>query len=992
MKRNILATFLACLVFVLPLAGGDFAGVGVAGAEPGTLYKPQDIDNARRNLERHEWAQRIVSGWKESVAFAVEQDREFFEELIPELTLGSSYTNGCPACVDPGLNRATGNLHWRVSDPDRLTCANCGTVFPNPEYPETGVLELPRMEQIITYYQTPGERALPADATDTERAEHAMLGVSNLPTMVSMSSLIRYYRAQWAWEQVLTLAKLYAVTGEIGYAERSLWILDRFARVFPNYLYKSYIGSYADWPPAEVAAGMGDPAAPRGGRFPPGAVRHAYGLKRQHTGSDAKGEYSTLYNGFWGAGRLHTHGKGSDSGPLLNMIIAYDLVRGACYPDGRSLADEAVHRRIVEDLIDAGCADVEHWDDLSNKGVTSRSVSAAAGALLKQPERIRRGLDGFREVLRTRYHFDGFYSESPGYAAHNFSNMCELPDLLLGYSDPPGYRPQDGPRMDDFNPFRHGHFSLALESMVRQLGPGNRLPVIGDTHHHSTISPLYAEILAARLGGPYAGLLETITGKPLSEWGSEYSLWYRAPDLQAREEIQLPLRTEWFPGWHVAVLRGGRQASNTALFLNGNEHQRTLRTGHRQNDILSLSYYAFGEEMAADRGYFSGSGHRTPDGRNGQIWTSGTLSHNLVVVDEADQARSQCGSNLELFGLAPGVEVVQARAPAVYPQCDDYRRTCAMVQTPDGGHYVVDLFRVTGGKSHHYTFHSNGTLADLKPAEPEPQPVDLSDAWSLWVKRPRAVAPQTPYTFTWRHNEVNLDLVMLNTSDTVGRIVVTDAPGWRNHTEAARGRPPVQQILVENRARDDAATLATQYAAVIVSYQSDASPVIAARLLANDAKTGVIAVEVQLAGRTDYIVSTMDQERRRYGPVTVAGRFALATVDGEGRGVQGYLLAGGELVCGELKISLPEANTTLKVRSVSERTFHLAERLPPGAVDVGAYLLASGPMPMSEKASRPGTGFEIESFTADTITVCDYPVVECDEVEVLHSGWLCPQH
>ncbi|MFO7905234.1 MAG: hypothetical protein ACQESR_07990 [Planctomycetota bacterium] len=360
-------------------------------------------------------------------------------------------------------------------------------------------------------------------------------------------------------------------------------------------------------------------------------------------------------------------------------------------------------------------------------------------------------------------------------------------------------------------------------------------------------------------------------------------------------------------------------------------------------------------------------------------------------MDEADQARNQCGSNLELFGAAPGVEVVEASAFAAYPQCDDYRRTCVMIQAPDGRNYAVDLFRVTGGKTHQYAFHANGSLADLKPARPAPQPVDLSDAWSLWVERPRAVTPKTPHTFTWRYHETSLDLMMLNTIDTVQRIIITDAPGWRNHREAARGRPPVQQILVENRARDDAAMLTTQYAAVIVPYQSDASPVVAARLLANDAETGVIAVEVRLAGRTDYIVSTMDQEQRRYGPVTVAGRFALVSVDDEGRAIQGYLLAGGELECGELKIRLPEPSTTLKVRSVSDRTFQLAERLPSGAAGAGGYLLARGPVPMSETAPRPRTGFEIESSKADSITVRDYPVVECDEVDVLHSSWRGPK-
>ena len=105
--------------------------------------------------------------------------------------------------------------------------------------------------------------------------------------------------------------------------------------------------------------------------------------------------------------------------------------------------------------------------------------------------------------------------------------------------------------------------------------------------------------------------------------------------------------------------------------------------------------------------------------------------------------------------------------------------------------------------------------------------------------------------------------------------------------------------------------------------------------------------------------------------------------------MSGYLLAGTRLACGELEISLPAPSTTRKVRSASGRTFHLAARLPPGAAAAGGYLLADGPVPRSDKAPRPRTGFEIESATADSITVRDYPVVACDEVEVLHSSWLC---
>jgi hypothetical protein len=954
-------------------------------AQPRTLYKPRDIENARENALRHGWARSIVASWERGTEFAMKQDRDFFVALIPDLTPGTTYGQNCPACVGvKSLEGETGLFGWSIDSPDQVKCSRCGTVFPNDEYPETGVLECPHMGQSFTYYQPPAERALEPDATPQQRREHALLGLSQRPQMTSLSSLIRMRKIGWAWGQALALAKLYAVTEQVEYAERVAWILNRFAEVYPNYLYHSYDGSYADWPPSEVAANLGDPATPRGGRFAPGVVRHAYGL---HEYSDDGGQYSTLYNGFWGAGRLATHGKGSDAGPLLSITVAYDLTRDARYQDGTPVYDEQMHQRILDDLIISGCSDMECWDDLSNKGVATLSLSAAVGALLLDPAHTHRALNGFRKMMSDRYHFDGFYSESPGYAEHNFGNVRELPDLLYGYSDPPDYQPEDGSRVEDFNPFEMGHFNLALLAMVRQLAPGNRLPTIGDTFFDTTISPLYAEVLAARLGGPYAGLLETIQGKSLPDWGSEYSLWYRDPDLVAGQQEQMPLRSEWFPGWHVGVLRGSSQDNDTALFFNGNEHRWTISSGHRQPDILSISHYAFGQELASDRGYFSGSNQLTADGRPGQAWTASTMSHNLVVVDEQRQNTMQCGSNLELFGATPGVEVIQASGYAVYPQCDDYRRTCAMIRTPDGGHYVVDFFRVTGGQTHQYSFHCNGEMVHLNPSEPAPEPTELSAVWSRWLENPRAVIPTSPYTFTWQQQNVNLDLLMLNTTDSVDRIIIADAPGWRRAVTSEWDKPPIQQILVEKRG-DEGMPLTTQYAAVIVPYTTEASPVLSARLLHSDDETGAMAVEVRFADRTDYIVSALDQEERSYGPITASAQFAVVSVDAQDQVVQAYLLAGTTLRCGQTELSLPQPSTTLTVTSVSDRTFTLAEALPTDLAPAGTYLLADGPRALTEELPRPRTGFEIESTTTNSVTVRDYPVLECDEITVLHSAWL----
>ena len=960
-------------------------GSSVVSAGPRTLYKEKDILNARENVERYPWAQEIVEAWKQDVAFTMSHERGELDAIVPEISAATHYNLTCPACVGKQSRMGRAKFRWAgPEDPDVVMCRACGTEFPHADYPETGRLELPRMGQTITYYETPEERAHPGD-----RANYAFTTAPGQSMMTSLSGLARLSRARWGTGQALTLAKLYAVTNEIAYAERAAWFLERFVQVYPDYLWRTYRGFYVDLPPAEVAANIGKHGG--GGQFPPEAVRHAYLPK-----IDPETGLARFDNGFWGGGRLEDHA--NDYSWLLGLTVAWDLVRDATYPDGHPLLDDEANGRIRDDLLVPACVDWEHWGAVHNKGMGYFALTAAIGVLLEQPERIRHALAGFNRMLAERYQFDGFYTDTPGYGIYNFGQLRPLPDILLGYSDPPGYQPEAGDRLESLNLYDVGQYQLVIQANLRMLAPANRLPIVADTKHFEELSLDFVDFLAARQGGGYAGMLERAQGASLSEKGTEYSLWYRAHDLVVSEEpADLPLRTEWFPGWHVAVLRGGRKENDTALYMTGHEHRRTLHTGHEHPDILGLSYYAYGRELASDRGYYSGDGALAPDRPvGGQYWTKSTASHNLVLVDEKCQPSGPgVGSNLELFGVAPGIEVVQASGHNVYPQCDEYRRTTAQVKRSDGHTYMVDFFRVRGGENHKYCFNSNGQMVGMQPSQPAPESVELPEPWDEWaytgwVKNPRSVIPESPYTFNWKSGDVGLDLLLLNDRSTIDRILIVDAPGWRHQRpEEELMKPPIQQIMAEHR-RSSGDVLVTQFAAVAVPYQDGESPVLGARLLENDPETGAMAVEVRLAGRTDVIVSTRDQVQRQYGPVTVAGEFAFVSSDPNGVLIQGYLMKGTRLVFGKTETELAEAQTVLSVDSVSGRTYHLSEPIPTGMAERGAYLLASGPPGTFKNpdGASPVTGFEIESATDRAITVRDYPAVACDRITLLHSRWV----
>lgn len=904
-------------------------------AEPLTLYKAGNIATARENLKRYAWSKDIVEGWKQRVERALREDREFFEDMISPLTPWPLYGQNCPACVGKQSTMGESGLYeWSVAEPDKLRCKYCGTVYPNSKYPETGSITCPEMGQTFTFYLTEEERAHPEDTSGKYAFRWA-----NWPVHTSWSGILRYNRANWCISRILILAKLYAITGDVRYAERAALIMDIVAQRYPNWLYHSYNGTYADCPPGEAAASMGK--YPSAGKFPVKTIFTAF--KGLHT----KGDYAVLNNGFWGAGRFGC--SGSDGRLILDMTVAYDLIHEAERPDGRPVLSPEMSEQIVNDLILAGCEDTENWNAINNKCGPGRAMSGAVGILFNRPQSVRRALEGFEALMDHSFHFDGFCKETPSYSGMHLNLMRNIPEILSGYSDPEDFIPGDGRILKNFNPFLEtDRYRLALASMVRMLDFNNCYPVIGDTHFDSGISPIYAEVLTAHYDKEYAYLLEDAQGAPLAEKGGEYALWHRPQDITIGPASRF-YPSEWFPGWHVGVLRGGRAGSHTAFYFNGNAHGI-----HRHYDTLGIIYSAHGQELASDRGYI------WDDPRN--AWTKSTLSHNIVTVDGANQNVENCRSTLELFGVSPFVEVTQASANA-YRQCDLYQRTCALVKLTEDRTYAVDFFRISGGKLHRYGFNCNGRLVNIKGANPKPADMEIK-----WLSNLRADTPSTPFSATWDYNGVKMDMLMLNDVD---RLIVADAPGWRNNRGESLNAPPIQQILAE---QTDETSAHSHFTVVMAPYKGASSPVKSARVILNDLKSGAIAAEVELADRTDYIISAADDKTRTYGPITMSGRFGFASVDAEGNLIRAYLLNGTKLLCGDRGISLAEARFPLKVTSVEGRIFRLAESIPSNLKLRGAYLLAGE------------TGFEIESTTAKSITVRDYPAIECDVVTVINSG------
>ncbi|NOZ20397.1 MAG: hypothetical protein GXP25_04830 [Planctomycetes bacterium] len=898
----------------------------LAAESPCTLYKPRNIRIAKENIKQYKWAENILKRYVRAGNSCLEKDKAFFDAMVPDLTPWPVYGQNCPACVGKQSSMGeTGLYRWSVKEPDKLTCKYCKTVYPNPKYPEAGSMTAPKMGQTFTFYLTDEERAHPEDKSGKYAYRWA-----SWPVHTSWSGLIRRRKAAWAISKVLPLAKAYALTDDARYAERAAWILDRLACVYPKWLYHSYNGTYADCPPAEAAREMG--RHPRAGKFPIETIITAF------PGLHTKKGYAYLNAGFWGAGRFCA-GVGGEGGFLLNMTVAYDLIRNAKHPDGRPVLTPEMDKRIREDLILAGCADLENYDSINNKCGPGRALSAAVGILFDRPQSVRRGLEGFKKLLEDCFHFDGFCRESPSYSSMHLGLMRNIPEILSGYSDPEGYRPEKGPVFKDFDPFDAvPRYRLALESMVTMLRPDLKFPVIGDTHAGGGISPLWAEILAARYGDRYAGLLEAAQRKPLAERGGEHALWYRRPDLKVPGgECRLPLRTEYFPGWQVAVMRQGIEKDGTAFYFNGYEMH-----GHRHYDTLGIIYFALGKELAADQGYI------WDDPRN--AWTKSTYSHNLVTVDGQNQIGKGRRSRLDFFGTSPDVTVVQASANA-YKQCTEYRRTCALIRIDEKNTYAADFFRVAGGKVHHYCLHCLGSFLGVSGPKLTPKDGKIS-----WMENLREDAdPPEQWHATWDVDGVKMRLWMATPLDS---LIVADAPGWRSYKGDQLHAPPVAQVLGERKG-NPATSL---YACVMEPFAGDASAIRSVTRLAPDPDDpGAVGLKIEMEGRTDYVLSCPDDKTRTFGPVSVAARFAVVSMGDEGKLRFAYFIDGTSVKIGDHAMRVPKARTVRSIIEVDGQRVRLDRPLSEGMSLKGSTFLSGG------------TGFEIDRVKGKDVFVRNYP-------------------
>jgi len=191
------------------------------------------------------------------------------------------------------------------------------------------------------------------------------------------------------------------------------------------------------------------------------------------------------------------------------------------------------------------------------------------------------------------------------------------------------------------------------------------------------------------------------------------------PEKGAGEKIYFRRTLEYTTGYHVISLEPAegkvgpieiagisilKTASSTGKSDTNKETSLYLyygrNGGHGHADTLNMGIFAYNMDLMPDLGY-----PEYCDGTPNQVqWVSNTVSHNTVIVNDARMG-GQNISEPTHFDTTELVKLISVDAPDVYNATSVYTRTSALIRYDDISSYAIDLFRVSGGNKHTYSFH-----------------------------------------------------------------------------------------------------------------------------------------------------------------------------------------------------------------------------------------------------------------------------------------------
>lgn len=871
----------------------------------GGFYTADRIANLRANCDKYEWARKKREAIVLKAKLWLSRSDDELWNMVPgqdlprcidvtfdRLTKGPKFL-GCLKCGDK-VSRY-GNYPYNPefeTKPWKLTCPACHAVFPTNDFgkyyksaiDEHGLFNPARGDKSLLYNL---EHPDPKDPLHKYGVDD---GFGYVNAEGRAYKFIAYYTWKY-WDEIgnglSILADAFLYTGDKRYAGKAAILLDRIADVYPDMDWKPYADR--GWYHSDGGRNMGKI---EGSIWETNVVQNF---------ADA---YDKILSGTMDHPSLYTF--------LLQQSKKYKL------PNAKGSRDLFV-KNVDDGILRTAYKAVLAHQIRGNQGMHQLTVAKCAIALDTNPETTE-WLDwlfaanggNIPELMIRNFDRDGTSDEgAPGYAYMWGHLVAKLGEMLAAY---PAYTKHDIYR--DFPQFR-----AAFLTAYRMAVLGIAIPNIGDSGATGLVSknpvdPRFIALGYACTRDPEMAVA-AYHANGNSAKGLGWDIYAKDPEALSMEiervagqAGQRPQSGSLMSGFGLATLESGAGNKGIAIACN---YGRTLK--HAHPDLLNFDLLAFGNWLAPDHGYPEYA-TRWPSNNE---WTGSTLSHNLVFVNKQPQ-KENWGGHTKLFKQLKGFGAFELDGKKAYPDLKEYSRTMLLIggtEGPDNNAYVVDLFRVTGGRDHVYSFHGppgsiatkglalqdqqTGTYAGkdvLKGTLAAGTPIGYSHLYN--VRKDSMPAEQ--FTVDWQvdpgyrnvkaTDDIHLKMHALSPSHDVA---LADGDPPQNKP----GNPEKLGYVLIHRAAEN---LSSNFVSVIEPYKKKSFLKSVKRL--DDGKGREVVIQAELEnGEVDYILYNPDPGKAIRLPNGLSMNGALGYLKMKaGKAVKGILLDGTSLKYSNLNL------------------------------------------------------------------------------------------
>ncbi len=809
-----------------------------------------------RNIARYEGAKQTAQQIVKAAAFWRQMSDDELWSLMFGPTITRSWhvwSNGyCPACQKP-----VPMYNWRIDAlrrPWKVRCPHCGEFFPKNDFAafyrsglnEQGIFD-PKGADRSLLFNT--EHPNPNDPLHR-------FGVDDGEGYVEGDKRWRFigaYLIYGQWKQLVlggikNLAAAYLVTGDPVYAHKAGILLDRVADLYPQFDFRTQAVIY-----------------------------------ERRLGSNG---YVSVWHDACEETRL--------------LALAYDAVFEALRTDEelvRFLSQKAKQHRLPNPK--ATFADIQRnieegilRDPLRNEHKISsnfprtpftKAVLLAVLSWERHQDEVKRLLD---ETLMRATAMDGVTGEKglSGYAAFATNAIAEMV-ALFDRVDPTFLQTMltrhplhqtfrfhlDTWALTQYYP-NSGDAGAFARKVTRYVGVSFvPLPSSADALFASSMFTFFWRLYELTGDADFVRLLyrannERLDGLPHDLFADDPKAFreqVRRVITQQGAAFRLPSVNK--PKWCLALLRSGKDEHERVVWLDYDSGG-----GHGHRDGMNLGMFALGLDLLPDFGYppVQYGGWDSPRAR----WYFSTAAHNTVVVDGREQ---QAGSGTTTFWHdGEQVKVIQASAPHLFG-AQQYERTVLLIDINERYFYVVDIFRVVGGKRHEKFVHSYFGTVQLGKGSLTQDTLTLEDLgygnradWQMRHFVPIIKAGSAPLQLDWniedrygylpKGKQVRLRYFDL-TND--ARFFLCDS--WIALGISTTEEAWIKRLVVR---REGMEPLASTFVAVLVPFEGNEAPVKEVRLLPLHAPNGMlygnahVALEVTHQDGTKDLIIAMDEQ------------------------------------------------------------------------------------------------------------------------------------